>query len=78
MAITKTENVELRMKNTLGKSRKVLIKNPSASISSQDAKNALDKLVDQDIFEDESGDRFASAVGAYKITRTQEDIYQAN
>lgn len=78
MAITKTENVELRMKNTLGKSRKILIKNPSTSISSQDAKNALDKLVDQDIFEDESGDRFASAVGAYKITRTQEDIYQAN
>lgn len=78
MAITKTENVELRMKNALGKSRKLVIKNPSKSVNAQVAKDALDKLVDQDIFEDESGDRFASAVGAYKVTRTEEDIYQAN
>lgn len=69
------QNLELLFRNQAGKAKKIVMGSPRQGLDRSTAESAINKIVSTDIFDDSSGDTYATAEGARYVTRTVDDIY---
>lgn len=75
MAEVTTTNLELQLKSAAGKSKVVRVQEPRLGLDRLTTETAAQELINANIFLDESGDPYATNVGARYVKRTVDEIY---
>ncbi|WP_256864637.1 DUF2922 domain-containing protein [Marinilactibacillus piezotolerans] len=68
--------LELRFKTGEGKSKTIGINQPVLDIDQETVEAAMQKIIDQNLFEKEGVNLFASVRGARYVTRTVADVFE--
>lgn len=74
--MTETLVLELLFQDDSGANTKINVPNPLTDLTPQQAKNAVDAVVDANIFNGKNGDPYAIGKGARYVRRSVEDILE--
>ena len=73
---SQTQTLELFFHSSAGKSKKITVAEPRANLDRETTENAMDVLVNSDIFLDEhQQDPYAQSISARYVTREIADIF---
>ena len=78
MAEVTTINLELQMKNAAGKTKTMRVSEPREGLDRITTEAAAQQIIDANIFKDDSGDTYATNVGARYVKRTIDEIYNVD
>ncbi|MDO4680167.1 MAG: DUF2922 domain-containing protein [Aerococcus sp.] len=78
MATTTTKHLELQFRNDKNQLKKITLNQPKPDVNADQAKQALETIQQTGGFLDDEGlNLYATVEGAVYVTRTVDDIYQA-
>lgn len=68
--------LELKFLSSAGKNRTLSVQNPLPDLTSEEARQAMDTIIAQNMFQKNDVNLYAAVKGARYVERTVEDIFE--